>query len=60
MVLVIYYCKKKNKKAVVYMYMAGFFFNGVIMSVGTTIIVGFIHMGLMFPVAKLLGRARKS
>lgn len=37
-----------------------FLFNGAIMSVGTTIIVGFIHMGLMFPVAKLLGKARKS
>lgn len=60
MVLGLYFCLKKQKNAGGYLYLAGFFFNGAIMSVGTTIIVGFIHMGLMFPVAKLLGKARKS
>lgn len=58
MALGLYFSLKKQKNAGGYLYLAGFFFNGVFISIGTTIIVGFIHMGLMIPVAKLLGRKK--
>ena len=50
----------KQDKSGKFMYLACFFFYGALISIATSFIVGFIHIGLMFLLAKLMNRGRKS
>lgn len=56
----LYLWVKKQDKSGKFMYLACFFFYGALISIATSFIIGFIHIGLIFLLAKLMDRGRKS
>ena len=56
----LYLWVKKQDKSGKFMYLACFFFYGALISIATSFIIGFIHIGLIFLLDKLMDRGRKS